>query len=190
MSEHPLSGFSSDSEAYQRQKDGSYEERTVNYLISRYKLTGLKHSLMKTQNSLTGSWCLTLAVFHANFPDFPIHLSAAKIPYLAKDCETDKLFNRFSTRKMVKRYEENLELVPEEYAGRSGLVLYWPYISRGMILHTDQTAISENPGVRLVWTRKLKGKRTDSLMVLEPLPQYLDGLGWGPDAESEDAGEE
>ena len=184
--EHPLSGFRADIEQLRGEQTNAYEEKIVGYLLSRFKLTKHKVTLLHKQRELTGSARLTLGQFDNEFPDFPTYLAVAKIPYIAKDGKVDKLFNRFPSRKMVSRYEELVESIPEEYDGQFGLIMPWPYVSRGVILHNDQVSVPDHPGIRIVWTRKGKARKFAPYMILEPLPQYLDTLRWQQKEGSDD----
>lgn len=168
MKEHPFGGIHNQWEEQAGIDEAAFEEKTVKYLLSRYGLTKAKWELLETQKKLTGGYKLTLYQFHEYFGSFPAYLVAAKIKDIAKDCTIQKMFKRFMARKIIKYYKDLRETVPDEYRGRLyGMVFYFPYMSRGLILHNGD---EHHDGVKVVWQ---DGNRS---LCVEPFDQFLDSL--------------
>lgn len=180
MTKHPLSGLHQDKKLSWGRKEAAYEEKVVGYLLSKYKIASVKQELLRAQYSATGIRQLTLMQFFNRFGNFPIYLQSGLIPYISSDCAVDKLFNRFTTRKIVNMYDELDDSVPEEFeAWPRGLVTNWTYISRGLVLH-NMAPDMESKGVRMVWSDGGTKKKHAKHFTLEPLPQLLDNLAWEP----------
>lgn len=189
---HPLA-FNESPEERQSRRQGAYADRMVNFMLSRYKLTRFRTTMQAAARSSTGNYRLTLDQFAKTF-NFPVYLFADVIPWVTRDMTLDKLFNHFTKRKILTRYEElSSEFTPEEYDGMpSGLIFKWPKISRGLILHNRVTDISEPPSgltrpcVRMIWSPTTRTRRNIAgtrYLTLEPLEQFLAGVNWEPEAE-------
>lgn len=187
MGKHPLGGFHRAHEENEGRREANFEEKCVRFLLGEFGLTKAKTRLSKMNHDATGSYRLTFRQFSLAFPSFPVYLAFTRARGIIPDCSLDKLWNRFHQRKIVKLYAELLEeIVPEEFHDRVfGLVMKWPYVSRGVVLYDCGPDIYTIPGTRVVWT---PGPRTASpggakVMSLEPFKQFLaDHVGdWTPD---------
>jgi hypothetical protein len=168
MKEHPLGGIHRRWEEQAGIEEAAFEEKTVKYLLSHYGLAKSKWELLETQKKLTGGYNLTLHQFQEHFGSFPVYLVSAKIKDIAKDFTLLKVFKTFMARKIIKHYKDLRETVPEEYRGRPyGMVFYFPYMSRGLILHNGD---EQHDGVKIIWS---DGPRR---LCVEPFDQFLDAL--------------
>jgi hypothetical protein len=193
---HPLQfaldGGLSDSAA---SSEAKYEDKVVSYLLYRFHISRHKSQLLTEAQRRFGRAMLSLPIFFERFPSFPVYLTVAQIPFIERECTVRKLFNSFSTRQMVKKYEEFIDeqLLPLEFGDKPlGLVFPWPHIEHGLILHdsfVDFTAKPQpntKPQVRMVWTlseqkRKWMDKHqgcATPYITVEPFEQFLGNLEW------------
>lgn len=184
MPKHPLMYDESPEDRKARRRD-EYEERLVGQLISRYGLSKFKGALRRQAQQDFGTARLTMYAFMEHF-GFPIHLSVDRFGHIAKECTVDKLFNNFSTRRMTKTWFELREEAVENDKA-FGLVMPWPYVSKGMVLHDYPVVHDEllpelkKPLVRVTWTLPKSKRKFGDYLTLEPIDQLLTSLNWKPE---------
>ena len=149
-----------------------FEDRCVRYVLGHYGLASYRKKLIARQRELNGNRNLSFYQFMEEFGDFPVYLAASKIRNITQDCTIENLFNRFRTRQFVKRYEELAETIPDEHQAKPfGLIVAWPKLNRGLILH-DTVADIQNNGFRMFWRH---GRKT---LCIESFKKFLEALTW------------
>lgn len=201
---HPLQFVDSDGGLVDSAElqEAQYEDKAIGYILYKFRLSRYKPRLLTESQHRFGRMALSAPLFLEFFPTFPFFVTAARVPYIEKDCTVRRLFNSISTRQVVKRYEQIIEegLVPEVFRDKPiGLLFPWPHIDHGLILHDGvldfeaKPAVGEKPTVRLVWTLPEQKRRWMSerqgwptpYLVIEPFEQFLSNVVWDPPAEVE-----
>jgi hypothetical protein len=191
VAKHPLA-FDESPEERQARRQGAYDDKLAAYLLGRYQLTSHKGDMLRETHAVSGAYRLTLNQFVDRF-NFPVFLASDVIEWHSKNLTIATLFNNFTTRKIVKLYDELAEeAVPDEYADAPfGLVFAWTKVSRGLILHNAVSDISmppldlKKPCVRVIWTPTERTRRVagTSYLTVEPLEQFLAALDWEPSSD-------
>lgn len=166
--------------------EAAYEEKCVKYLLSAFKMENRKWALLKQSEDGIGigrllspsAWTtekrrLTLAGFCGHFNAFPLFLQSRA----ESVSESEKLSSLLQKGREV--FGELWLSQRAENFGDSrpfGLVLKWPYISHGLLLHTH-TGLAKGDGTQLVWQRR--GVR----IFIEPLGPVISRLRkvWRPE---------
>lgn len=194
---HPLM-FKPDPEDDHNRQEVEYEEKLVGHLLTYYGLAAYKSMLRQKGQREFGATNLRLSVFLDMFGTYPAILTVAKIRGLARNCTIDKLFNNMPTRKLIEQYLllRNESCSAETgyydetspyYTGPFAMVVPWPYIPKGMVVHDKAVPIDECPSglkkpcVRLIWTLSKKYQKHGKYLVIEPLDQFLASFSWTPE---------
>lgn len=131
----------------------------------------------------TGKATLNFAWFHDHYPEFPVRLGAAKIPWI-HEVSVGDLFGPFTKLPFFKHYEkflDELDLNPEEE--QAALIFPWATIPKGgsaMVLHnypvnegTDDPNMRLERGTRII--RPLGNPVV--IYVIESLNDFLANVG-------------
>jgi len=171
---NPLSEVMSEMGNPEARREERFEEKCVRYVLGEFGMAGHRHKLADRQFRLNGHKGLSFFQFSEEFGDFPVYLAATKIPYIVKDCTIENLFNRFRTRRFVKRYEELADTIPEEHQHKPfGMIVAWPKLNRGLILHDAVVNMNDN-GFRMFWKH---GKKS---LCIEPFKKFIEAMQWDP----------
>lgn len=165
-----------------QQREDSFEEDRVRFLLKALKLEKSKSDLLKVGSNLAGRPILFLSVFSQCFPTFPFLLGASRLKVAVhKDanCNFPALFQNFRNAPFVKAYEELYERI--SVSDRSvGLIFPRNRIQQGLIIHNDEEIAKKVEGMTL--TLNTKGK----FLFVQPFASvinsiYNHGHGWKAD---------
>lgn len=153
------------------------EEKVVKAILKRAgalpRLDAIKESCLDR----TGNARISLQWFQLEYPSFPVWLGARSVPWV-RDLWGD-LRDRFTKTDLFKGWEAVGESQPPGDDRPVGLVFTWPQFAE-CVLHNHwrggDIGAERVPGLRILITLKSLGEP----LVIEPLAQYLDTLGWEP----------
>jgi len=153
----------------------SWEEQVVARLLRFYDISHLAPELRRRCADRTGYRRLLFSWFHDEHPDFPVWFVFKEVHYLHRLTMEDFL-KRFSKMPLFDAWLGAWEEAPEDWvkAGRP-LAMVFKYLhGMGAAVLTDcERPLGEDN------TRIVKNFRGQNLY-LEPLDQFLTGLGWWP----------
>jgi hypothetical protein len=154
-------------------REERFESDTVKQLLRWCGLAKLRFEMLSQQEELTGRRQLTLVGFQQRFPDFPLVLRVGSVSRLEHDFSIRRLMSQPLDTKLFKSWlNSRQEALPEKATQHFGLVVHWPWLKSGMVLH--DALPGERDGMRLTLQQ---GSYT---YTLEPLEQLLAGLSWRP----------
>lgn len=171
---HPLAGIENQYKAFADQKDQAFEEEIVKQLLTAYGIQNVKFELLRRAEADIGRKVLNLIGFCSYFDDFPVALQSLADKFTLSD-KLHFLLQDFENRAPVQKFLEMRRELPDELRGRPfALVLKWPYMPRGLVVHT--LGDTDIPGSRITFRKK--GLQIGA----EPFPQFLKWLQmtWSP----------
>ncbi len=124
-----------------------YEEKIVKKILTAANLgTEIRDMAMDMQTRV-GKARVTLAAFYESYPDFPVQLTARKLPFVYQVSFKD-IFNKFCSTPIFKTWDEYRDECASDKP--IGLVFDWPGVSgTQMIIHNDTVLSDANNQVRL-----------------------------------------
>jgi hypothetical protein len=171
---HPLAGIQNQFKAFADMKDQAFEEEIVKRLLTEYEIPKLKYELLRRNEADIGRKVLTLLGFCRYFSNFPVTLQSLADKFSMSD-KLHYLLQNFEERAPVQKFLDMRNELPDELRGRPfALVLKWPYMPKGLVVHT--LGDTDMPGSRITFRRK--GLQIGA----EPFPQFLAWLRtrWSP----------
>jgi hypothetical protein len=166
-------------------REAEYEEKLVAKLISRYGLSRFKSRLRTTAQKALGTSLLKFSIFSDMFESFPVRLAVARLPNNFKDFNLSLLFSKISTRKIIEHYFALRDELQDDGTDKPlALVMPWPKVPKGLVIHTRELITDELPSdvdkpcVRLVWTLNKRRRKYGARLIVEPFDQFLSGLNW------------
>lgn len=152
-----------------RSADYRWEHRVVSRLLTVLDVAWKRKELLDAEEEATGESRLSLATFHEAFPDLPFRLLSHALYRIESDVNVAKLLTKFSKTRLMKTYDEYADYLPEDMSEDKayGLVVPWPYVKNGFILH-DMAVDFSSEGTRLVI------RDGDRVLILEPFDNFLE----------------
>lgn len=157
----------------------NFESQCVETILRELGRTDIKNELYKRCQSNCGRRELRLLELCDYFEDMPVALAARTISKTERKASENfyLFFKDFEKRKLYKTYQQAWDELAYEFRDRNfGLVVNWPHIPGGIVVHNMEQHLQED-GTRMSYRdQKL-------VLIIEPLPQFTQLLkaSWMPD---------
>lgn len=147
-----------------------WEEQVVSRLLTVLGLTKLRPQLRQAEAERTGVARLTLVQFFEFVPQFPVFLISSAMYKIAEDATIQRLFQRFEKTRLYQTFDNSVDLLPPEREDAPyGLVVRWPYLKNGLIIH-DASVDMYADGFRMFYYQNRRG------LTLEPFDSFLERM--------------
>jgi hypothetical protein len=156
-------------------KQRRWEHAVVRRLLTRFNLLAEAPAMKSIAREQLGIGRLTFEAFVQVHPDFPLWLTAVKIPNVHKLSYSD-WDKDWKKNPVYKNYVEAEANVPDRFADYSGLVFEWLHHWPVAIIHNRYEPLV-TPGT--VWHIKVKAV-TDQLLAIQSFDTWLAALKWRP----------
>ena len=151
------------------------EERVVRKLLDYYQLSHLVRVLQQRSWAAQGRGGLLFYHFLEQVPDFPVWMAFSRIPYLHQLTMADWL-TRFTTTGAFKEFADQLDQMPEPFAGERPLALVFPLYNMGTGLAVLSNCIRSLGAEHSRIAKMVRG----TIYTFEPFKEFLEGLAWSP----------
>jgi hypothetical protein len=167
--ETPKPRFLSSLNELKKRNDDSWEHRVVSRLLTFFSSAWRKRELIEYSEERYGEPRLTLEAFHTVFPELPFYLVAHALYKVEEDVSVARLMTKFEKTRLAKVYDEFVDYIPDDIGDSKayGLVIKWPYVKNGFILH-DMGISAHGTGTRLLVCSETR------VLVLESFDSFLE----------------